>query len=1163
MKFSKLKWLFYFCFVSSKLSIRILYSDETEWGLTDQIFNDLNTTYRENIELYQNHADMEPLIGWSYAHPTIVIDLTKNLLLKQKLKDFSRIYDFIVLEVTERLKNNDKWIYSTHISTSNHAIAMMRMLSYLGWSRIGLIYSDSYGNIKFWNHLKEKSFFYNIENALSINFGNRLDQDIADNLIAREIKAKGFNNIIIANEGEGSIKLIKSFIGKNVYKKGFGVILGSQAIWGPNEDGLVFIVEKDLEFSESTNHYHSLSIIKLINNIINSDSIYSIKEQLDNYTENHEPLNIFSIVNIQNSIRKIVGCIDNFSLSLANTIIFPGSTSEIPNSEKQKIAISEASGDTNYNGLILGQNGFFKIGADFALKYSKINHYLEDFNIVLHSTDCSADFYDYNFSYSCLSNEKSNIGVAFLPSYSDDVCYGTVNDFRSLGIKVPLISDQCTSDIFTNKTAYPEFIRIMKSYAFHSNTLAYLMSIFSWKCAVVFYENSTFGLVMYNHFIEIASSLGIKIVNDENKRMLDPFYNPEMYENYSDFINNAINTKCRIIVPLLQSTAVFNLFGQLYDKGIRLGDFIYLVYFPMAGYFEYSPSITDETKQKVIKLAYGSLGLWQSEWVGSYGASLKALGDTFYDPSWYGGNCPSFDAMTLVLHGLKYTINEGNDYENPELLNEGIRKVKFTGCSGTVQISSNSNEKNTAIISIMNSVYNKTLGHYVNIEVGSYTVGSNPPFLITKNITWPDNTTNTPNEKRQNPDNCPFNLHLIQDSDAGHGLYYGFVFGITFIVTILSTIILIKLYWHSYLPIIIQRCEVKANDYVAMAMIFIDFLQYLAMGPDLSVYDEISSFLYDYASINLSVLIEFKGDAYWIAIIITFSICVLWVFLSMFVYFRIDEYKNIDILDSIGIFGRFITPIIGNLGLIPITHILLTVFECEKGIGNKIDESFMDHDCSVFCYKDQHIFFAILSFLTLLIYLPLSIMWRPIWQSINSNTNIYLSPQFLVSKSIFQIISVALNKTLKHHNQWLEGLVYLIFTLAFIYYTLYYKPYNYQRCSLWTTASLVALAWSLIVSSFYYALSYSYIPFWIILQFAGWFVILLTTLIIQHEKYPSLFFSPKGADINILFKFALTKQIEIGDIKKRATAYEISDPALKADNEVDSKFGLIDSRSLF
>ncbi|CAG9313525.1 unnamed protein product [Blepharisma stoltei] len=1148
---------------SSKLSLHILHDEETDQELLVQVFNDLNTLYLDQIDLFQDFVGESSEIGQTYTNPTIVIDITKILLIKQKIKESARIFNFVHITIFGQYESFDQWEYFSHISISNHAQAMSSMLSFLDWNKIGFLYSNSFQNIEFRNALEEELIFNNDISYISRGFGNWLSQDLSDNLISKEIKAKGLNTIIISNEGEGARKLMQSFELKNMYKEGFGVILGSLAIWGPNNDGLVFIVEKGLESAENLNHYHSLSIINLLSNInINSDSIYIVKEKLWNSTANQHPLNSFSIVNIQEKTKKIVGYIQNNTVSLTEQIIFPGNSKNTPKSAKPPIVISIASGDTNFNGVVLGSNSYFKIGSFFALMYAKYIHFLDDFNLNLYSTDCSADFYLRPFSYNCLSRQKSNLGVAFLPSYNDNVCYGTISDFRALGIKIPLVSDQCTSEIFTNKTAYPEFMRIMKSFAFHSNTLAYLMSIFNWDCAVVFYENSTFGLNMYKSFSSIANSLGIKIVNDEDKRMLDPLYGPDLYQNYTEYMKNAIKTQCKIIVPLLEGNVIFNLFGQLHDEGIRLGDFIYLLYYPIAGFFEHSQGITNKTRANVKELAYGSFGLWQSEWVGSYGKSLIALGNKFYGYFMYGGTCPAFDAFMLTINGIKYLIDAGEDYEDPDLLNAGLRKVKFMGCSGTVQISSNSNERSSAIISIMNEIYNETLGYYLNVEVGTYSIGSNPPFVFTKNIIWPDNTQNIPGEKRLNPDNCPFNLHLIQDSDFGYGLYYGFVFGTAFIVAALSIIILVKLYWNTQLPMITVRSEITAHDYIIMAMILIDFLQYLAMGPDISAFDQVTSFLYDYAAVNLSVLINFKGNPYWIAIAVTFSVCYLWLFLSLFIYFNLHEWKNIDLFNNIGIFAKFITPIIGNLGFIPITHILLTIFQCEKGIGSRLTESFMNHDCSVFCYEDEHIFFVILSMITLLIYLPLSIVCRPCWQSININANVYSNPSFLVAKSIFQIITVALNKTLKHYSQSLDGGIYFIFVVFFIFFVTYKKPYNYNRCNLWTTISLIALAWSLILSSIYYSVDYSDYKVWMAMQFGGWIIIVVTGILIQRKMYPSLLYSVKGLEISIFFKFAFTKQVMLEQVmKKQFRAYEVYDAdQQKNSSNMNSKNEFIDSQ---
>ncbi|CAG9313523.1 unnamed protein product [Blepharisma stoltei] len=821
-----------FSLASSKLSIWILYSQETDWGLINQMSYDLSSTYN-SINLFQELIDEKSQIGRNFSSPAIAIDLTQNLLLNQKIKEAARMNHFISIKIDEPTESYEEWEYFSHISTSKYTKSFISVLLFLGWNKIGIIYSDSTDNIRFRSYFEKELTFYGA-NFFSRIFGNWLSQGVTDELISREIKVKGLNHIIIANEGKGAEKLISSFISKNMYKEGFGLILGSKSAWASNRDGLIFIVEKDLEYAKNLNNYHSLSIINFLRDIdFESESIYAVKALFQKSTINHQPLNLFSIVNVQGSSKKIVGYIENNIVNISDTIIYPGNTTIAPSSQKPPIIISVASGDSNFNGLKLGSNSHLKLGSSFALKYAEYIHILENFSLKLYPTDCSADFYYRPFSYNCLLSHKDSLGVAFLPSYNDNVCYGTIKDFRDLGIKIPLISDECTSELFTNKTAYPEFVRIMKSFAFHSNMLAYLMSIFSWKCAVVFYENSTFGLDMYKNFYNVAKTLGIKIVNDEDKRMLNPLYSPQLYGNYSNYMKNAIATQCKIVVPLLEPTPMFNLFGQLYDEGIRRNDMIFLLYLPIAGYFENSQAITADTKTKVKELLFGSLVLWQSEWLGSYGASLIALGNKFYGFYLYYGTCPSFDAMMLGIHGIKYLIDAGGDYEDPELLNEGIRKVKFIGCSGTVQISSNSNEKSTAIISIMNEIYNETLGYYVNYPVGTYSIGSNPPFSFTRNIIWPDNTTNVPGEKRLNPDNCPFNLRLIRDSDAGSGLYYGLVFGITIIVVFLSAVILVKIYWKSQIFMITERCEVKANDYLAMSMIFIDFLQYLAMGPDI------------------------------------------------------------------------------------------------------------------------------------------------------------------------------------------------------------------------------------------------------------------------------------------------------------------------------------------
>lgn len=53
---------------------------------------------------------------------------------------------------------------------------------------------------------------------------------------------------------------------------------------------------------------------------------------------------------------------------------------------------------------------------------------------------------------------------------------------------------------------------------------------------------------------------------------------------------------------------------------------------------------------------------------------------------------------------------------------------------------------------------------------------------------------------------------------------------------------------------------------------------------------------------------------------------------------------------------------------IPIISTLLNVFVCDKGSSESISDSILKKDCDVYCWKDDHLSFAIASAIGILCY---------------------------------------------------------------------------------------------------------------------------------------------------------------------------------------------------
>lgn len=72
-------------------------------------------------------------------------------------------------------------------------------------------------------------------------------------------------------------------------------------------------------------------------------------------------------------------------------------------------------------------------------------------------------------------------------------------------------------------------------------------------------------------------------------------------------------------------------------------------------------------------------------------------------------------------------------------------------------------------------------------------------------------------------------------------------------------------------------------------------------------------------------------------------------------------------------------PILGNMSFLPIISTLFNVFKCTESTGDSFTDSFMDKDCYEYCWKNDHLIFALISLFALMIYHPLAVYARPLW----------------------------------------------------------------------------------------------------------------------------------------------------------------------------------------
>ncbi|CAG9309848.1 unnamed protein product [Blepharisma stoltei] len=1076
-----------------QLLVYILFNYSTDGNLVSTLIAALNKNFSDQevtLMIKQISTDLSDY----ESTPDIIINLAGESLIWANSAESGPIV-LSAQEPLKKIKNIVPW----HYSMKEHAKAFEILASYLDWQKFIIISDEDHTQL-----IDEISSISYNRTFKVFYFPKNGTQELSNLFIGKYLKSTGIQNFVIINQDESAEKLIKSLKQKNLLK---GVVLLNQNLRNIWKNGLFSYIESGLENADNEYEKEAFAIVKILSKILS----YNDKSGDLNYLSTASFSN-FTLINIQKDKQTNVGSIIDGKINITHSIIWPDESALIPNNPSTEIKISMADGITNPgfpNSPLTGK--YIKNGALYALMYIKTTHFLDGFDISVTHTDCGANIYNASFSLNCFKNIKDRLGVGFLTNIFATVAVGNILSFRALNITIPHISDLVIAGTLTSKANFPEFIRISKDSRYIATIIVNFCMISDWKNIIVVYENSTGPVFAYNQILAKTTEAHINIVNSPNERTIKPNYLRSDYPTYKQWMENYIKSNVRIYIILMANEFYF--IENMYDAGLRRGKGIFILYEKVA--YSY-PLESDEAERKKLKeLLYGSIIITQADWVGDYGEQIKqGYLKVYSSPADY--RCFSFDSAMLLLHGIRFTIDQGGNVENSTVLNYNLRHQRFLGCSGTVSIESDTNDRSTSIVGVYNIRWNSSSSIFYESWVGRYDLEKSQLFTLWDPIIYYDNSTIAPGDTVDYPE-CPFDLDKVQYSDIGAGVLYAISFGVL-IISVIVTFYIWKLYWNIKIPDMTQRSLIFFEDYISMGIIVIDFLQFIGMGPDIKGYDDVSSVLADYATINYSWIT--RGTRFWICVKVILIVLFVWIFLSVHALINFQRFDKF-FCDYCKNFSNLVLPIIGNTCFLPIISILLGVVQCVQGIGQDLNESFVRNDCSVFCWKGLHILWASLSIAALLIYIPMAVYFRPYWDSQSSTINVRARPWYMMLKSLWQIGIIVLNKTLKPENSALFGLIYIIFFSSFTIFCIKRKPYNYHRFNLWLSVSHFAVLWSLIVSSVFLVSGNHFTLFWIFLEYLGWTVIIILGVLVQNKFYPSLLYREKTLDISLFFRFSL------------------------------------------
>ncbi|CAG9319672.1 unnamed protein product [Blepharisma stoltei] len=1047
----------------------------------------------------------------SHQNSSILLDLSFDLNTQLALSQFSQENSLVHLIYHKHIKYSDKWTFSITTSMNDQMKAFFKLLSYFNWTE-GIVFGNTANYaikdeiLRFSNELK---FIY-IESGTNI-----------DELVNKVVFNLGSTLYYIFTDPIESANLQNSLRNSRLLDSGNGILLTQDSGYGSNLLGALIITDFGHEFDKNPNEHFIKCVthtLTYISNNISSENPEEIVQLIELYLPNHYSKNEFSIVNIQNGNRIIVGSIVNEVVTIFSNISFPGLTYSVPKSTKKILPLSINGGTTNPGGPSVPNQKLGAIGSYVAMdKINEGSDILSNFQLSLHDYDCGVSIFNEAFARACYTKDIENLGLAHFTAYGSAVALGALQIFSQLNITIPNIGSVNSNPTLSSSTEYPAYVRLLSS-AIYSQSLI-LLKAMGWTKAAILYENNGWGFPVYTQMLATAKTLGIEFVNPEDLRPLATGLNSTTISSYKASFQAVVDSQVRLFIILIQPPSCNSAAEYLYDLGIRKGDLVIMAAVPdTLSYF----LMNDTNLYKRLEAGYTTLTVSNLMFVGDIGQdAIKRIASSYHMAA-TTFNCYYFDALLLTAYGLDYMINRGQDYSNSTKLMTVIRGVQFNGCTGRVIIDNGSNDR----------VFDAYLVQAIDVNENGissiYDIGELKPFSTTllsiqSPLVYADGTTVKPADYRNENDKCPFPNKEVRTFDKGRAVLFAICFTVG-LVTAIITFIIWKKWWNISIEELKEKKEISLQDIIVGATIAIEFFQFSSMGPD---YSFMSSFLYDLSnamSLSLGSILKLENGVFWIVVDGVYAGIVSWIILCAVVLFRLDEkWQNIWIFRLLGTAADYLMPILGNLCFIPFISICLDIFVCDQSIGNNFTDSFLAKDCYYYCWKGEHLVYAILAFIALVAYEPLAVFCRPLWQELQSALHVKAVPLFLMVKTVVQTTLIVLNKTVKRSTDIGHGIVFIIIMTIYVIFIFRFKPYNYARYSWWQGLTLIGVIWLALLSTIELGLRDHTIatPLLTVLIF-GWAIIVLVGIYVQRKRYPSLLFKEKARDTSQLFKFAFT-----------------------------------------
>ena len=926
-------------------------------------------------------------------------------------------------------------------------------------------------------------------------FSEEATYEVILSLLSKEIKVWSSYIVVCVADYRTCAQVLRAAFEANMMKAGYAYLLmhppGILQVTGM--PGLLHLLDPGTEQAQSFSQYHAFRIAFLVEKLTAAGSISTPevwKRRLWNWLGTSMQL-------------------------VTETALFPGNTTKVPVVRKPIIDLSINWDLTNPTKA--ATTPYLDRFLAASLAFSEMSSFLPSHHLRWNNVTYGSTEFVESYVRPRLQKNKAKLGAAHMTSIGSSVAMGAMNVMKELNISLPCIGSDNSVAALSNSTVFPYYVRTIASNGYVATVYMTLFHYYGWKKINFLYGNDSYGIDFYNEVKELAEEYGIEIANREDLRALDSYITPETLSKYTSHFQEILNTKVRPLLCVFTLPIPAYLLQGLYDAGARAGDIVYFGQLP-GDNFAFLPALN---ASKVMEVALGSVQMSLATYIGSEGKAALASFERRFGFTPQVDSCFSYDSVYALAHTIQLLLHQGKDYEDPDIFMQVLRQTQFTGCSGIVSFDSGSNDRSFQIYVVLNLQGTVSSPHLV--QAGYYTPTAMQLFKFSSPLIWPGGSRETPTNFVEILINCPFRKRNLHSFWKGN-LIAGCCFSALIAILLLSNVILYYLFWRKPVPLLDQKTLISSEDGLLMLLIVLEACQYAGLGPSIQ---SININLYQIAQLisgGLDEVVDFEREIYWAVLDLVLGISGLWVFLTVFLLLQLDEkLRDVICLGNIGWLAWNTLPHLGEIAFVPITSLLMEVFVCDQAVGMdsgtlELTDSILRKDCYVQCWQGTHVPYTVAVCVVLLIYVPFSVFLRPLWQEFEPELHIKTTPVFHLYKATFQLILVALSKTLGNSHTFAHCISFISLVSLFLLLTIKTQGYNYGRVTHLYRMCLVGVLWLSTVAlvSEYIEISAGY---WVLTVTVGWGVLGVAGYVVMRLYYPCFLVKPKGVDTQKLFKF--------------------------------------------